>query len=80
MEPNKKSNGALVGTIVIIIILVLGGIYMWNSKKANEAVPVNSELNEVENGAAAIQADLELIGTELDGADTNVSGEMDTVE
>jgi len=80
MEQDKKSNGALVGIIIIVIILILGGIYMWNSKKANEAVPVNSELNETENGAAVIQADLELIGTDLEGADTDVSAEMDTIE
>jgi len=80
MEQDKKSNGALVGIIIIVIILILGGIYMWNSKKANKAVPVNSELNETENGAAVIQADLELIGTDLEGADTDVSAEMDTIE
>ena len=27
MEPEKKSNGALVGSIIIIIILIIGGIY-----------------------------------------------------
>ena len=32
MEPEKKSNGALVGSIVIIIIIVIGGIYIWQSK------------------------------------------------
>jgi ABC-type Na+ efflux pump permease subunit len=32
MEPEKKSNGALVGSIIIIIILIVGGIYIWQSK------------------------------------------------
>ena len=32
MEIEKKSNGALVGTIVILLILVLGGIYIWQTK------------------------------------------------
>ncbi len=32
MEPEKKSNGALVGSIIIIIILIAGGIYIWQSK------------------------------------------------
>jgi len=31
MEPEKKSNGALIGLIVIIIILVVGGLYIWQS-------------------------------------------------
>ncbi len=33
MEPEKKSNGAIVGLVVIIIILLVGGIYMWMSSK-----------------------------------------------
>lgn len=32
METEKKSNGALLGSIVIIIILIIGGIYIWQSK------------------------------------------------
>jgi ABC-type Na+ efflux pump permease subunit len=32
MEPEKKSNGALVGSIIIIIILIAGGIYIWQTK------------------------------------------------
>ncbi|MEK7539072.1 MAG: hypothetical protein AAB595_00300 [Patescibacteria group bacterium] len=44
MEPEKKSNGALVGLVVIIIILVLGGVYIWQSNKNTlEKNPANSE-------------------------------------
>jgi predicted cupin superfamily sugar epimerase len=32
MDPEKKSNGALIGSIIIIIILIVGGIYVWQSK------------------------------------------------
>jgi len=37
MEPNietpkKKSNGALVGSIIIILILIIGGIYLASTK------------------------------------------------
>lgn len=32
MEPEEKSNGTLIGAIVIIIILIIGGIYTWQSK------------------------------------------------
>jgi uncharacterized protein YpmB len=41
MEPEKKSHGALIGSIIIIIILIIGGIYIWQSKvkKAAEKVP-----------------------------------------
>jgi hypothetical protein len=32
MEPEKKSNGATVGLIVILIILIVGGFYTWKSQ------------------------------------------------
>jgi len=32
MGIEKKSNGAFIGSIVIIIILIIGGIYIWQSK------------------------------------------------
>ncbi len=34
MEPtNKKSNGALVGSVIIIILLVIGGVYLISNAK-----------------------------------------------
>jgi hypothetical protein len=32
MEPEKKSNGAFVGVVIIILILIVGGIYIWQAK------------------------------------------------
>jgi hypothetical protein len=32
MDDEKKSNGAFVGLVVIIIILIIGGIYIWQEK------------------------------------------------
>ncbi len=64
METEQKSNGALVGLIIIVIILIVGGIYFWkNSMKENPApvgassdtakldANVNSvDLNNIDNG------------------------------
>ena len=33
MEPEKKADGAFIGIIIIIIILIVGGIYIWQSNK-----------------------------------------------
>lgn len=33
MEPETKTNGAFVGLAVIIIILIIGGTYIWQSNK-----------------------------------------------
>jgi uncharacterized protein YxeA len=32
METEKKSNGEFFGLIVIILILIIGGIYIWHSE------------------------------------------------
>jgi heme/copper-type cytochrome/quinol oxidase subunit 4 len=48
MESEKKSNGALVGSIIIIIILVIGGIYMWQSKIKSD---LNKKQTQTENTA-----------------------------
>ncbi len=32
MEPEKKPNGALLGSIIIIVILIVGGIFVWQAK------------------------------------------------
>lgn len=59
MEPEKKSHGALIGSIIIIIILIIGGIYIWQSrvkdmqmKKQLQAEAINAltadELNKLE--------------------------------
>ena len=37
MEPEKKSHGALIGSIIIIVILLIGGIYIWQAKVKNAA-------------------------------------------
>lgn len=28
----EKGSGALIGSIIIILVLILGGLYLWNSK------------------------------------------------
>lgn len=43
MEPEKKTNGAFVGLVIIIVILVLGGIYVFMSKQ--DSVPPALEEN-----------------------------------
>lgn len=32
MEPEKKSHGALIGSIIVIVILIIGGLYIWQTK------------------------------------------------
>lgn len=53
MEPEQKSNGALIGLIVIVIILIIGGIYLWKTSLKENAVPapVNSTVGSADNSA-----------------------------
>ncbi|MBU0612233.1 hypothetical protein KKA39_01980 [Patescibacteria group bacterium] len=71
MEPEKKSHGALIGSIIIIIILIIGGIYIWQSKVKNVAKeeqemqevpsPITDELNSLDQDINSLD-----INTELD--------------
>lgn len=55
MEPEKKSSGATVGLIVIVIIIILGGLYIWQSKVENPA-PTTDNLS-AEDSAELDQLD-----------------------
>ncbi|OGI90794.1 hypothetical protein A2911_01850 [Candidatus Nomurabacteria bacterium RIFCSPLOWO2_01_FULL_40_15] len=70
MEPEKKSNGALMGSVIIVIILIIGGIYLWkNSTRevAPEATPGDSATTP---DTASIEADLD--GLNLESLDAEI--------
>ena len=58
MEPEKKSNGALIGSIIVIVILIIGGIYLWKTSVKQKLMlddqnkvtntPVDNSINDVE--------------------------------
>ncbi len=77
MEPEKKSNGAFVGLVIIIIILVIGGIYIWQSNKIN--MELQNDLNE--SRTITNQDAMALDALELDSktTDTNTGVEVDAV-
>jgi len=76
MEPEKKSNGALVGSIVIIIILIIGGIYIWQTKvqKALE------EKTKAENMVVpADTTELNTLETDLNTTDTSLDVDVNSI-
>jgi ABC-type Na+ efflux pump permease subunit len=77
MEPEKKSNGALFGLIVILIILIIGGIYVWQSKmkSALEGQNIQSE-----NVTPADSDELNTLEQDLNSIDTSVDAGIETVE
>ncbi|MFA5777969.1 MAG: hypothetical protein WC870_00535 [Candidatus Paceibacterota bacterium] len=69
MEPEKKSNGAFIGLAIIIIILVVGGIYMWQlNKKTTETLP---EPVTTEDSDA-----LSTLETDIQATDTNINADV----
>jgi len=70
IEPEKKSNGALIGSIVVIVILIIGGIYIWQTKvrdtlnkesqmESTATEKDSSELNNLEKDINATNIEIE---------------------
>lgn len=70
MEPNNKSNGALVGSIIIVLILIIGGVYLYTTKI--DKTPEAQEVENTDTEASVINADLDA----FDAANTNSSEEF----
>lgn len=69
MEPNQtptKSNGALIGLIIVIVILVIGGVYLWQKNMADRA----AEPNGVPNDINTLDADVQ--NMDLDSVDSGM--------
>ncbi len=62
MEPGK-SNGALVGLILIIIILVAGGIFVWRSNKSSAPATPGTVTTKDSASLNALDSDLKKADT-----------------
>lgn len=69
MEPEKKTNGAMVGLIIIILILLVGGIYMWQTQKGAPAPETGTE-------APADSAELDSLENDLNSAELDVDANL----
>jgi len=64
----EGSIGALIGSIIIIIILILGGWYIWQeAKNINNIPPIEKEItiNEINSIDSLLEEDI-LIDLDLD--------------
>lgn len=78
MEPEKKAGGAFVGLVIIVIILVLGGIYMWKVNKdaaQNQTGQTQTEATLTEEDSN----DLNTLEQEANVIDANVGVDASTV-
>jgi uncharacterized protein HemX len=88
MEQEKKSHGALIGSIIIIIILIIGGIYVWQSqiktiqqKKAEEKILQDQTQAEIQAQAITEEDtnDLETLDQDLNNTNTNTGVDINTL-
>jgi len=80
MEPEKKSHGALIGSIIIIIILIIGGIYIWQNKAKEMRLEKEKQQLEMET---TVQEDIEGLNTleeDLNATDINLDLDIENLE
>jgi len=77
MEPEKKSNGAFVGLVVIIIILVLGGVYIWQSNK--DALEKKQNSNQSETVTQQDSLDLNSLEEDFNSLDVSTGVDASAV-
>lgn len=84
MEPEKKQNGAFVGVIVILIILIIGGIYIWQSKiRSTLEEKANAPIGNLEAPAEVTPLDstaLDSLDKEINTTDTNTGVDVNSLK
>jgi uncharacterized protein HemX len=59
MQPEKNSTGPLIGSVIVIVILILGAIYFWGGKlNANKAESSVGASSVTTNENADLESDL----------------------
>lgn len=73
MEPQKSSIGGIIGTIIIISIIVLGGLYFWGKRieesKAKQDLVTDSVPIQTENNGTTVISDT---GNSNETSSTNI--------
>jgi hypothetical protein len=65
MEIEQKTNGALIGSVIIIIILIIGGIYLWKVSLKERPVPL-------ENTDTSANLETDLNDIDLESLDSEI--------
>lgn len=76
MEPEKKPNGAVIGLIIIVVILIMGGVYIWQSQVKEVIDNKNVTPTPV---STSDTNDLDSLGKELESTDVNVDVDANSI-
>ena len=76
MEQEQKTNGAFVGLAIIVIILIIGGFYIWKQKENIE------QTNQTQTGAITAQdaAVLDALGNDPNNSDASTNVDVSNVK
>ena len=80
MESEKKSHGALIGSIIIIIILIIGGIYIWQTKVKEIKLIQQKAQMEAEAINATNLNELNSLQEDLNTTDTDLGIDVENVQ
>ena len=82
MEPEKKSHGALIGSIIIIVILLVGGMYVWQSKMKRDALEQKAMQEQTAISSQNIQNtnDLNNLEQQINTTDPNVGVDVNKIQ
>ena len=76
MEPEKKSHGALIGSIIVVLLLILGVIYIWQTR-VKEMKELNQQIEEqIKNLNAENMGELDTLETEINNTDITLDTEI----
>ncbi|MCX6752653.1 MAG: hypothetical protein NTZ87_04130 [Candidatus Nomurabacteria bacterium] len=78
MEKESNENGALVGLVVIIIILVVGGIYIWLSSQ-NARKEMQNKQAQMEAAANQDAAALNKLESDSNATDTKTGVDINAI-
>jgi type VI protein secretion system component VasK len=77
MEPEKKSYGALIGAIIIIVILIIGGIYFWQARI--KSIELQKQM-QAEAIRALQEEELDILQNDLNNTDINIDLDIEKLK
>ena len=80
MEPEKKSHGALIGAIIVIVILIIGGLYVWQTKVKQLQLQKAAALQAAQALQAQYMADLKYLEQNINSTDTATGVEAEKIK
>lgn len=81
-EPKKSGVGALIGSIIIILILVLGALYFWGGKLQTNEKELNfDESATAMNGTTSVSDEVSDIEADLNKTETvNLDDDLNALQ